>query len=127
MQRFGYDSYQMDSLNSLISNSDSISLLRAISIVSKYGWLGKSEIGLAGNSALFLAIHAKDNNVRGSYYPLLEKSALIGELSLADMATMKDRMLVQNGFQQVYGTQLMQMAIYFPYRILITLTKDERK
>jgi len=55
---------------------------------------------------LFLTIqHASDKRIREKYYPLLEKSASKGESNLSDMATMKDRILIENGQQQIYGTQ----------------------
>ena len=106
IKKFGYESPEMDSLNKVISKSDSIALQRVISIVNQYGWLGKSKIGLTANNALFLAIQHSDNNaIRELYFPLLEKSALSGESELSSMATMKDIILIQNGQQQLYGTQ----------------------
>jgi hypothetical protein len=39
------------------------------------------------------------------YFPYLETAAKNGEASLANYATMKDRVLVNRGKKQVYGTQ----------------------
>jgi len=106
VKEFGFDSRQMDSLNSKISEFDSISLHFVIAIIDQYGWLGKKKIGNTGNQALFLVIqHAPNNATRKKYFPLLEQSAKEGLSERSDMATMKDRILVQDGQPQIYGTQ----------------------
>lgn len=96
----------MDSLNLLIHRFDSLALVQVENIIANYGWLGKSQIGELANSALFLIIqHANDNRIREKYYPLLEESVNKGESSRTDLATMKDRILINNGHKQLYGTQ----------------------
>ncbi|MBS1981770.1 MAG: hypothetical protein JST74_11415 [Bacteroidetes bacterium] len=128
INKYGYKSKQMDSLNSLILNFDSLALGRTINIIEKYGWLGKSKIGHIGNQTLFLNIqHANDKNVREKYYPMLEKSAKTGESNLSDMATMKDRILVENGQQQIYGTQRDIEGKYFPINDIKGLNKRRRQ
>ncbi|MEQ8238613.1 MAG: hypothetical protein RIA69_05330 [Cyclobacteriaceae bacterium] len=106
IKEYGFDSPQMDSLNSKISEFDALSLDFVISIIDQYGWLGKKKIGNTGNQTLFLVIqHAPDNATRKKYFPLLEQSAEEGSSQRSDMATMKDRILVQDGQLQIYGTQ----------------------
>ncbi|XOV92142.1 MAG: DUF6624 domain-containing protein [Bacteroidota bacterium] len=106
VQEYGFKSPQMDSLDREIQYFDSVSLQIVTQIIDQYGWLGVKEIGEAGNRTLFLAIqHASDNSVRKKYFPLLEESAKNGDSYLSHMATMKDRMLVQDGKLQIYGTQ----------------------
>jgi hypothetical protein len=128
IKKFGYESPQMDSLNKVISNSDSIALQRVVSIIKQYGWLGKSKIGPTANNALFLAIQHTDNNsIRELYYPLLERSALSGESELSAMATMKDRILIQNGLQQLYGTQSDVSGNLFPVQDPDNLNSRRRR
>lgn len=118
IKRFGFNSHAMDSLNKTIIAFDSISLCRAVEIIEKYGWLGISEVGESANQALFLTVqHALDKSVRAKYFVLLEESAKKGESHMSDMATMKDRMLIENGGRQLYGTQYKIVAgkiIYLP-------------
>lgn len=123
IKEFGYKSKQMDSLNSVILNFDSIALGRAINIVERYGWLGKSKIGFVANQTLFLTIQHADKRFREKYYPLLEASAKSGDSNLFDMATMKDRILVDNGQQQIYGTQTDFEGKYYPIADIKRLNK----
>lgn len=106
ISKYGFESKQMDSLNAEITHFDSISLKRVQTIIDTHGWLGKADVGEMANDALFLTIqHASDSAIRQKYYPLLEQSAKNGESDLSDMATMKDRLLVGSGQEQLYGTQ----------------------
>ncbi|MBB3699158.1 hypothetical protein KMW28_26435 [Flammeovirga yaeyamensis] len=106
MRKYGYASFKMDSLNTEIQKFDSMALSKATFIIDTYGWLGKDKIGDTANQALFTIIqHAQDKEIRMKYFPLLESSALKGESELWEMASMKDRMLVENGEKQLYGTQ----------------------
>ncbi len=103
---YGFKSPQMDSLNHAIMKFDSIALHKVQFIIDQYGWLGKSEVGVEANRALFLTIqHAQDHLVREKYFPLLKASAEAGESDLTAMATMQDRILVEQGEKQLYGTQ----------------------
>lgn len=106
IKKYGANSSQMDSLNMVIIKHDSTSFVEVQHVLNKYGWLGISQIGEKANQALYLTIqHAQDKHVREKYFPLLQESAEKGESRLADMATMKDRILVENGEEQIYGTQ----------------------
>jgi hypothetical protein len=106
IQEFGFESKEMDSLNITILIFDSTALTIVTSILDQHGWLGKSEIGETANQTLFFIIqHAPNNSTRKKYFPMLKASAEMGESSLSEMATMKDRMLIQDGKLQVYGTQ----------------------
>lgn len=115
IRKFGFNSPPMDSLNSLIQNFDSLALIKVENIISRYGWLGKSKIGEVANSTLFIVIqHAQDNGIREKFYPLLEESVKEGESKKSDLATMKDRILVQKGQKQLYGTQTNLEGKLFP-------------
>lgn len=104
--QYGFESYPMDSLNQLINFRDSLHLQYVSLVLAEHGWLGISEIGKKANISLFLAVqHAKKDQIREKYFPLLEASAQKGESSLAQMATMKDRILVYRKLPQRYGTQ----------------------
>ena len=104
-KKYGIRSRQVDSLNSLIQKFDQRTLDQTTFIIDQYGWLGKSQIGADANAALFLIVqNAKENKIREKYYPLLEKSAMLKESNLPDMASMKDKILVGNGKKQLYGT-----------------------
>lgn len=128
IKRFGYESKQMDSLNLLIHRFDSLALVKVEKIIENYGWLGKSQIGEVANTTLFQIIqHAKDNSVREKYYPLLAESANKGEPSRSDLATMRDRILINNGEKQLYGTQSGSDGKLFPLEDPKGVNKRRRK
>lgn len=127
IKTFGYKSKEMDSLNCVIQHFDSLALRRTINILETYGWLGKSEIGFVANQTLYLTIQHADKSHREKYYPLLETSAKNGESNLFDMATMKDRILVDNGKQQIYGTQKDNEGRFYPIADIKGLNKRRRQ
>lgn len=128
IKRFGYQSPQMDSLNLSIQNFDSLALIKVENIISRYGWLGKSKIGELANSTLFMVIqHAQDNRVREKFYPLLEESVNEGESRPSDLAAMKDRILIQNGQPQIYGTQYDHSGQLLPVENIKDLNKRCRR
>ncbi len=114
IKKYGFNSKQMDVLNFEIHTFDSAATIFAQNIVDSYGWLGKSQIGKLANQTLFLLIQHSSKNTIEKYFPLLEKSAQLHESSLADMATMKDRICVLNGQKQIYGTQSTAENKYYP-------------
>ena len=121
----------MDSLNALILHFDSTSLITVSDIIEKYGWPGTSQVGEKANGALYLTIqHAQDNSLREKYFPFLQASAKSGESRLADVATMKDRILVDKGKRQLYGTQYKHIdgqRVLLPTRNMNGLHKRRKK
>jgi hypothetical protein len=95
-----------DSDPEIMHLTDSLNLIEVESIISQYGWLGKSMIGSKANVALFLVIQHSNLETQKKYYPLLEKSVLAGESRPSDQALMLDRILMWSGKKQIYGTQL---------------------
>ncbi len=124
--KYGFQSLEMDSLNTEIMKFDVMALEKVVAIIENHGWLGISQIGDA-NQTLFLVIqHAPDPKWRARFFPLLKESAEKGESSLSAMATMLDRMLVEKGEAQVYGTQFYKDGNEFrPFPIQDTARVNE--
>ncbi len=77
------------------------------SIIDKYGWLGKDKIGEQGNQTLFLGIQHIDNlKIQTEYLPILEKAVKSGDAKAWHYAFLKDRILMNKGEKQIYGTQV---------------------
>jgi hypothetical protein len=99
-----------DSLN------DNVSKLEAI--MNKIGWPAISKVGKLGANTAFLVIDHSSRETMEKLFPFLEEAAKKGEASLSSYATMKDRILVNRGKKQVYGTQSYRdekgKAILFP-------------
>lgn len=86
---------------------DSTNLLEIESIISTYGWLGKSAVGEKASSTLFYVIQHSNLEKQLKYFPLLQKSVEQGESKPSFMALMHDRILMQQGKKQIYGSQVL--------------------
>lgn len=87
---------------------DSTNLVQVESLISKYGWLGKSFVGGLGNQACFLVIQHADSATQVKYLPLLQKSVEMGESNAPDLALLQDRVLMRQGKKQIYGSQVVR-------------------
>jgi hypothetical protein len=85
--------------------ADSINLVQLQAIMDRIGWPTATKVGKPGASTAFLIIDHSSREIMEKYFPLLEVAAKNGEASLSSYATMKDRILVNRGKKQVYGTQ----------------------
>src|SRR5207253_11468844 len=88
--------------------NDSIDLAIVSHILDTYGWLGRSVIGETANEAIALTIqHATyDTVTQQKYLPMLEQSAEAGETDGQYLALLKDRILMRDHQNQIYGTQI---------------------
>lgn len=91
---------------------DSINLVKVERIISKYGYLGKTMVGVPQNTAVFYVIQHSDKI--GKYYPLIEKAGKTSELDFKYSAMMLDRKLTNEKKEQVYGTQVYMQMITNP-------------
>ena len=85
---------------------DSSNLAQVEALIAKYGWMGKSKIGVRGNYTLWLVIQHADLATQEKYLPMLEKSVAEGESRGSELAYLKDRVLMRQGKKQIYGTQV---------------------
>lgn len=75
-------------------------------IIDKYGWLGKDKIGKEANETLFLGIqHIDDLVVQSKYLPTIKDAVKKGNAEPWHLAFLTDRILMNQGKKQVYGTQ----------------------
>ncbi len=76
-------------------------------IIDKHGWQGENEIGEEANEMLFLGLqHADDLIVQTKYLPILEKAVKNGNAQPWHLAFLTDRILMNQGKKQIYGTQV---------------------
>ncbi|WP_352423495.1 DUF6624 domain-containing protein [Proteiniphilum sp.] len=76
------------------------------SILDKYGWLGVDEISSEANETLFLGIqHVDDLKVQEKYLPMLKEAVNSGKAEGWHFAFLTDRILMNQGKKQIYGTQ----------------------
>ncbi|MBI1224210.1 MAG: hypothetical protein GC192_03145 [Bacteroidetes bacterium] len=76
------------------------------SIISKYGWPKKSEVGeLAAKSCFYVVQHSLGEKARKKYLPKLKRACRKKEADWSDYAAMYDHLaLAETGYQR-YGTQ----------------------
>ena len=75
-------------------------------ILDKYGWLGMDQIGSEANETLFLGIqHVDDLKVQEKYLPMLKGAVKTGKAEGWQLAFLTDRILMNQGRKQIYGTQ----------------------
>lgn len=88
---------------------DSLNQVTVFSILNKKGW--PSHLSDKANRAIWLVIDHSDATHRSKYLDLVKVKAEEGFLSKSDYATLKDRTLMENGFAQIYGTQIKLAAL----------------
>jgi hypothetical protein len=77
---------------------------------SKYGWPTLSMVGYDGVDALWLLLqHSPDDDFQRNMLPHVKAAFDNGELNPHNYALFVDRVLVQDGKPQKYGTQIKEM------------------
>lgn len=88
------------------ARQDSVNLATVMTLIDQNGWLGINKVGKKANETQFLIVQHADSTVMIKYFPLLVKSYEIGESPAKFYAMMLDRILIDKGQKQVYGTQI---------------------
>ena len=105
-----WQSNQMQSLLREMLVQDSANLISVKLILDKYGWLGPKVVGNQGNKAIFLVIQHADNLTQEKYLPMMREAVKIGNASGNSLALLEDRVALNQGKKQIYGSQI---AMYF--------------
>lgn len=74
-------------------------------LLDKYGWPTTSLVTEYAAAGAALIINHSNHETRAKYFPMLEKAFKQGEAQPLRYAKMRDRLLVEEGEQQLYGTQ----------------------
>lgn len=74
-------------------------------IIAQHGWPGRSLAGEDGAHAAWLLVQHADPSFMAQCLPLMEHATSIGEASAKDCAYLLDRVRMNQGKPQVYGTQ----------------------
>lgn len=91
--------------------ADSARTARLRAIVAKHGWPTVALVGRDGVNAAWLVLqHTPDASWQRDMLPVLEGAAGAGELPRADLALFTDRVLVQQGLPQRYGSSFAVVA-----------------
>jgi uncharacterized protein DUF6624 len=84
---------------------DKRNTLRMKRIIQEYGWPRPGLVGWDGTEAAFLVVQHADHLTQKELLPLLQKEYKKGELSGPNYALFLDRVLVEDGRPQIYGSR----------------------
>jgi hypothetical protein len=74
-------------------------------VIGRHGWPGRQLAGDDGAHAAWLLAQHAPPELQEEWLPLLEDAVTRGDASPADLAYLRDRVLVHRGEPQLYGTQ----------------------
>lgn len=99
---------QKDSVLAHMMLQDSLDLLRVTAIIDSAGWLGEDVLGHKANQALFLVLQHADAKpaVQAEYLPVMREAVEQGRAQAGELAMLEDRVAVNHGRPQIYGSQI---------------------
>lgn len=83
-----------------------------ISIIEKCGMPTLNEVNQEQMDAIWLGLQHTEYKYRIKYFPLIEKAVENGDLSKEQYALMKDRVLMDEGKPQIFGSQIKNGKLY---------------
>lgn len=78
---------------------------KLLELLDKYGWPTASAVTEYAAAGAALIINHSTHEIRSHYFPLLEEAFQKGEAQPLRYAKMKDRLLIEEGKKQLFGTQ----------------------
>lgn len=99
---------QRDSVAAHMAWQDSVHLVRVRTIIDSAGWLGPAEVGTQASQALWLVLQHADAQpaVQAAYLPVMREAVAAGKAQANDLALLEDRVAVNHGRPQIYGSQV---------------------
>lgn len=96
----------------------------AISVLEHCGFPLKKDIGEKAMQALFLVIHHSNEKLRQKYFSKFKTAGNIGDLNLSSLALLEDRILMDKGEHQKYGTQVVKNLKTRKWELYPLINKD---
>jgi len=101
---------------------------KLLQLFDKYGWPVASEVTEIAAAGAALIINHSSYELRSQYFPMLEKAFKEGEAQPLRYAKMRDRLLVEEGKAQMFGTQLKYVnSARVPHPIIEPEYVDKRR
>lgn len=101
---------------------------RIIELLDKYGWPTATEVTEYAAAGAAMIINHASHELRAKYFPLLKEAFEKGEAQPLRFAKMQDRLLVEEGKEQLYGTQIkFENLVKKPYPIMEPEHVDKRR
>ena len=93
-------------LQKTVDSIDKINLKTVTELLDEYGWISKDSIGDSASTALFLVIQHSDTFYQSKYINLLKGKANMNQAKPMHYAMLYDRLQMNRGLPQKYGTQV---------------------
>ena len=101
---------------------------KLIELLDKNGWPTASQVTEYAAAGAALIINHTNYKIRSKYFPMLEKAFKKGEAQPLRYAKMRDRLLIEEGKEQLYGTQWkFKNSKRVPHPILNAKYVDKRR
>lgn len=84
----------------------SVNLIKVTNIINRYGWPGEEIIGWLGSSTLWVVIQHSTLDNQMKFLPLMKEAVKKGKARPAQLALLEDRILMNQGKEHIYGTQI---------------------
>lgn len=81
-------------------------------ILAKCEFPDTTKIGQENMDVFLRIVRNADYNIMAYYYDKIEKAAKSGKLDKKNFAVIQDRLLMYNGFSQIYGSQVSRGELY---------------
>jgi hypothetical protein len=95
----------MEQWEQIVEPVDWANTARLREIVAEHGWPGRRLVGEKAAHAAWLLAQRAPPQFQEQCLPLLEDAVAQGDASPADLAYLRDRVLMHRGEPQIYGTQ----------------------
>lgn len=117
------------SSQAILPKVDSLNLVAIEAVIDKCGMPTIENSGEMGPSAVWLVIQHASADKRKKYFPMLLEASKKGDLDRQDIALMQDRMLMDAGKPQLYGSQVTvdESGEYVLYDLRDPETVDQRR
>jgi hypothetical protein len=129
-KKYGMKNKVADSLWELKDRLNDENLKRLEQIITDYGWPGISLVGRRAANTAFLVIQHATLEMQKKYKPMLMAACNRGEAEWDALALMIDRIEVNEGRPQIYGSQVTykeDKGIYEPFPIVDEHNLDKRR
>jgi hypothetical protein len=122
---------QVDSIINVLHFLDSVNDVKVEKILDTYGWLGADVVGQHGNNTLWVVIQHANLAMQKKYQPMMEDAWKKGNLRPSQYALTIDRILMNEGKKQIYGSQLKSepsnLDKYYVYPMVDPDNVDKRR
>ncbi|MFD2512897.1 DUF6624 domain-containing protein [Pontibacter locisalis] len=105
-EKHGMESVEVKALGHKMEQIDKENQEKVVAIIEQHGWPGKSMVGMQASTAAFLVIQHAPQEIMEKYLPLMRMAAAKGEASNNHLAMMEDRVRMNKGLPQLYGSQV---------------------